>query len=142
MSGAPLSSPPLFWLGPVPLSGQVLSTWAIIAVLFVLCRWMRPRLQLAPGRLQALLEWLVEDAVPDPADAAGRPGTVPATDRHAVRVHPVRQPVVAGPGNEAPTAHIETDAALAGIVFVSVIVFGIRSRGLRGYLKPSPAPAG
>ena len=37
------------------------------------------------------------------------------------------------PGVEPPTAHLETDAALALIVFVAVAWFGIRSRGLRGY---------
>jgi F-type H+-transporting ATPase subunit a len=38
------------------------------------------------------------------------------------------------PGVEPPTAHIETDAALALMVFVAVIWFGIRAGGVRGYL--------
>jgi F-type H+-transporting ATPase subunit a len=45
------------------------------------------------------------------------------------------------PGVEPPTAHIETDAALALIVFVATIAYGIRSRGLVGYLKTFAEPS-
>ena len=45
------------------------------------------------------------------------------------------------PGKEAPTAHLETDAALALVVFVAVIVFGIRARGWRGYLRSFADPS-
>jgi F-type H+-transporting ATPase subunit a len=45
------------------------------------------------------------------------------------------------PGMKPPTGHIETPAALAAIVFLSVHYFGIRSRGLveyaRRYTKPN-----
>jgi len=44
------------------------------------------------------------------------------------------------PGIEPPTARIETDAALALIVFFAVIYFGIRARGLVGYLKTFAEP--
>jgi F-type H+-transporting ATPase subunit a len=44
------------------------------------------------------------------------------------------------PGVEPPTAQLETDAALALLVFLSVIWFGIRSGGLRGWLKSFAAP--
>jgi F-type H+-transporting ATPase subunit a len=44
------------------------------------------------------------------------------------------------PGVEPPTAHLETDAALACIVFGATIVLGLRSRGLLGYLKTFAEP--
>src|SRR3974377_370998 len=44
------------------------------------------------------------------------------------------------PGIEPPTARIETDAALALIVFFAVIYFGVRARGLVGYLKTFAEP--
>ncbi len=44
------------------------------------------------------------------------------------------------PGVEPPTAHIETDAALALLVFFAIICFGIRSGGLRGYLSTFASP--
>ena len=45
------------------------------------------------------------------------------------------------PGIEPPTAHIETDAALALIVFGAVFYFGIRARGLFGFLKTFAEPS-
>jgi F-type H+-transporting ATPase subunit a len=39
------------------------------------------------------------------------------------------------PGYLAPTASLSTTAALAACVFVSVPYFGIRKKGLKGYLK-------
>ena len=45
------------------------------------------------------------------------------------------------PGVEPPTAHLETDAALALIVFIAVVYFGIRSRGFRGYLATFAEPS-
>jgi len=44
------------------------------------------------------------------------------------------------PGIEPPTAHIETDAALGLFVFCSIIYFGIRARGVRGYLQTFAEP--
>jgi F-type H+-transporting ATPase subunit a len=45
------------------------------------------------------------------------------------------------PGVEPPTAHLETDAALALLVFLAVIWFGIRAGGLRGYLATFASPS-
>jgi F-type H+-transporting ATPase subunit a len=44
------------------------------------------------------------------------------------------------PGIEPPTAHVETDAALAALVFLAVIWFGIRANGVGGYLRSFAAP--
>jgi F-type H+-transporting ATPase subunit a len=44
------------------------------------------------------------------------------------------------PGVEPPTAHIETDAALGLIVFCSIIFFGVRVRGIGGYLRTFAEP--
>ena len=45
------------------------------------------------------------------------------------------------PGVEPPTAHLETDAALALLVFLAVIWFGIRAGGVRGYLATFATPS-
>ena len=44
------------------------------------------------------------------------------------------------PGVEAPTSKLETPAALALIVFFSVHYFGVRARGLSGYLASFAEP--
>jgi F-type H+-transporting ATPase subunit a len=140
---SPLVSEALFHLGPVPISAQVVCSWGIIAGLTLFSWLATRRLSLnAPGRLQALAELLVT--------------TLETQIRATIRVEPAPYLPLVGtlflyilcanlsalvPGNEPPTAHIETDAALALIVFVSVIVFGIRARGLRGYLQTFARPS-
>ncbi len=44
------------------------------------------------------------------------------------------------PGVEAPTAHLETDAAFGAIVFFSTIFYGVRVLGLPGYLATFTRP--
>ena len=45
------------------------------------------------------------------------------------------------PGVKTPTAHIETPAALAVLVFLSTHFFGIKSRGLTAYLRHYTQPS-
>ncbi|GAA4337410.1 F0F1 ATP synthase subunit A [Pigmentiphaga soli] len=142
MTGSPLSSPPLFHIGPVPIAAQVLSTWAIMAVLAVGCALLARRLRVEnPSRTQTAAEWFVElisqhivDVMRvEPAPYLPLVGTIFAYVLCANLSSLV-------PGNEPPTAHLETDAALALIVFCSVIAYGIRARGLGGYLKSFADP--
>jgi F-type H+-transporting ATPase subunit a len=44
------------------------------------------------------------------------------------------------PGVVPPTAHLETDIALALLVFLAVIYFGILAGGMRGYLASFAVP--
>jgi F-type H+-transporting ATPase subunit a len=44
------------------------------------------------------------------------------------------------PGVEPPTAHLETDTAFAALVFFATIFYGIRTRGLTGYLATFAEP--
>jgi len=45
------------------------------------------------------------------------------------------------PGVEPPTAYIETDAAFGLIVFCAIVYFGVRARGVGGYLKTFAKPS-
>jgi F-type H+-transporting ATPase subunit a len=45
------------------------------------------------------------------------------------------------PSVQPPTAHLETDAALAFLVFLAVVWFGIRAGGVRGYLATFASPS-
>ncbi len=44
------------------------------------------------------------------------------------------------PGVDPPTSHLETDAALGLLVFCAIIFYGIRTRGLIGYLATFAEP--
>ncbi len=139
---SPLGSVPLFHVGAIPVTSGVAITWAIMAILIVGSIAMRPRLSLVPSKVQAALE-LVVDAVDgqiretmqvDPSPYRAFIGTLFVFILVANWVSLV-------PGLEPPTAHIETDAALAILVFLAVIWFGVRAVGVRGYLATFAAPS-
>ena len=139
---SPLSSIALFHLGPVPISSAVLTTWGIMAVLVLGSLLLRRHLTLLPSATQAAFE-LVVDAVD---------GQI----RDTMRVQPARYRGFIGslfvfilvanwssliPGIVPPTAALETDAALALIVFIAVAWFGILAGGVRGYLSTFASPS-
>ncbi len=141
MIGSPLTLQPLFRLGPVPITGPVVVTWAIMVLLAGGAALATRRLQPVPGKMQALLELMVI--------------AVDGQIRDTMQADPARYRGLVGglflfilvanwsslvPGVEPPTAHIETDAALAAIVFVAMVGHGIRSRGALGYLKSFAEP--
>ena len=142
MIQSPLESAVLFHLGPVPVTTPVVITWALIAVLTLGSIWLTRHLQLRPNRVQALLETVVfgidsqirDITRSDPAPFRALIGTI-----FLFVLFANWSPLI--PGIEAPTATLETDAALALIVFCATILYGIRLRGLRGYLKTFAEPS-
>ncbi len=133
---SPLGSDVVFRLGPLAVTQPVITTWVIIALLAILARVILRRPALHAGAAQTVLEILVQAAA--------------AQIRDVMRCDPWPYlPLLASlfifllfanlstvvPGVSPPTAHIETPAALGGIVFLSVHYFGIRAQGLRHYLR-------
>lgn len=143
MNNSPLASEALLHLGPVPLQAQVLSTWVLMLLLVLGSRWLTRRLSVEqPGTLQALAEWFVE-TVEEQLRSSLRQNAGTYLPLIATLFLFVLFANLSGliPGNEPPTAHIETDAALAGIVFFAAIYFGIRAQGLGGYLRSFAKPS-
>jgi F-type H+-transporting ATPase subunit a len=139
---SPLQSIALFHLGPVPITEAVIATWAIMAVLVAGGMLVSRRLALVPSATQSAFELIVD--------------TVDSQIRDTMRVEPAPYRAFIGtlfvfiffanwstliPGVEPPTAHLETDAALALLVFLAVTWFGIRAGGLRGYLATFASPS-
>jgi F-type H+-transporting ATPase subunit a len=141
MASSPLASAILFHLGPVAITRPVVTTWVIMAVLTVGSRFLTRRLALHPSRRQAVLELgvtgimgQVEEVIrKDPRPFLPILGTL-FIFLIAANLSGVL------PGVEAPTGKLETPAALALIVFVSVHFFGVRARGLLGYLASFAQP--
>ena len=141
MIGSPLANTIVFTVGPVPITEPVVVTWGIMALLTGGSWWLTRRMRISPPTSQAALE-LVVDAI--------------ATQiRDTMRVAPGPFLPLIGtlflfiltsnwssllPGVEPPTAHLETDAALAAIVFGAMLWFGVRERGLFGYLASFAEP--
>jgi hypothetical protein len=138
---SPLESVILFQLGPLAITQAIVTTWAIMVVLvfggFLLTR----RLALAPTGRQAALELMVTNLDTQIRETTG---AKPAPYRGFIGTLFLFILVAnwssLAPGLDPPTAQLETDAALALLVFLSVIWFGVRGGGLAAISNPSPRP--
>jgi len=137
----PLASDVLFHIGPVPIGTAVVTTWVIMVVLTGISWLGMRRVQVHPGGLQLVLELVVETIDTQLTDILRR-DTHPYLPLIATLflflVFANLSAVV--PEAKPPTGHVETPAALAIIVFLSVHFFGIRVQGLRGYLAHYTRP--
>jgi F-type H+-transporting ATPase subunit a len=143
MAQSDLSIGVLFQIGPLAITNTVVTTWVIMAVLTLVAWLATRRLRLDPGPLQTALEGAVE-AMEETVWAS--------CPREGRRILPFIASlwvflVVANlggviPGVHSPTRDLSATAALALLVFLSVHWFGIRSAGLKAYLRhyltPSP----
>lgn len=134
---------PLFHLGPLAITSTVVTTWGIMAILW-LCAWLvSRRLSITPGPLQSAIEGMVV-AIESAVSAAA--------PQHARQIMPLIASlwiflVIANlcgliPGVHSPTRDLSATAALAILVFLSTHWYGIRIQGLQSYLKHylSPSP--
>ena len=132
-----------FYIGPFAISSTVVTTWGVMLLLGAFSWLVTRNLTLDPGPMQTMLEGVVsamEESIyavlPDRAQQL-LPfiGTLWIYIVFANLVGVV-------PHLHAPTGNLSVTAGLALLVFLSVHWFGIRSEGLRGYLRHylSPTP--
>ncbi len=141
--GNSLNSAVLFTLGDLQITLTVVTTWGIMALLgFV--SWLATK-SMGTNTRSGLLQTAAEGIVSTMEDAIAAP-------QHARQLLPFIATlwiylVVANllglvPGLESPTRDLSQTSALAILVFFSVHWFGIRSQGLKNYLRhyltPSP----
>ena len=141
MTDSPLSTPIAFMLGPVPVATPVVVTWGIVLALVATTALLTFRLRPHPGTAQTVMELVVS--------------TLDAQIEATIQGDPAPYRVLVGtlflfiltanwvsiiPGVDPPTAHLETDAALAFVVFVATICYGVKSKGVVGYLKTFAEP--
>jgi F-type H+-transporting ATPase subunit a len=143
MTGSATFITEVFRLGPLGISNTVVVTWAIMLALGGAAWAATRRLRLSPGPWQVVVEGIVsaiEDAIrtvlPD----------------HFRQVMPfiatlwifilVANLVSLIPGVRSPTGDLSLTAALAILVFLAVHWYGLRTQGvknyLRHYLQPNP----
>lgn len=138
---SPLTSTVLFHVGPAAISRPVVTTWIIMIALTAFCWLATRRLQKQPGVRQAALELVVagiEQQIGEIIRNQPRP-YLPLLGTLFIFLVAANLSGLL-PGVEAPTSKLETPAALALIVFLSVHYYGVRSRGLRGYLASFAEP--
>lgn len=134
-----------YWLriGPINISETVLTTCGIMFVLVVSAFFMTRRLSIQPSPLQAAIEGVVSSI--EAAINAVAP-------QHSRQLLPfigslwifivVANLVGLIPGVHSPTRDLSATAALAFLVFLASHWFGIRTQGIKNYLKHylSPSP--
>jgi F-type H+-transporting ATPase subunit a len=132
-----------FTIGSLLISSSVITTWGIIMVLALAAFLTTRHLQLFPGIVQSIVESVftaIDDAILAVAPEHGR----------------LIMPFVASlwlflvianltgliPGLHSPTRDLSVTSALAILVFMSVHWFGIKTQGLKSYLRHylSPSP--
>ncbi|MCH5375380.1 MAG: F0F1 ATP synthase subunit A [Planctomycetes bacterium] len=142
MDASPLAVDIVFHIGPVPISRAVATTWAIMAVLAVFLSVALRHPTVKPGPVQAALEIVVTTIAAQLREILDRDPWPFMPLLGSLFIFLVLANLAAIlPGATPPTGHIETPAALALIVFLSVHFFGIRARGgwryLRHYAEPN-----
>ena len=129
-------------IGPVEITDTVVTTWGLMLVLWIFSWLVTRRMRDRPGALQTAVEGgisAIEEAVQS------------VLPEHARLVLPFIGTLwvflvlanLSGliPGLHSPTRDLSATAALAILVFLSAHWYGIRSQGLRIYLRHYLAPS-
>jgi F-type H+-transporting ATPase subunit a len=141
MNHSPLETTALFHIGPVAVTEPVIVTWVIMAFLTLLAVAVTRRLSLLPSKAQTVLELFVSAIDSQIRDTMQvEPGPYRALIGTIFIFILVANWSSLAPGVEAPTAHLETDAAFGAIVFCATIFYGVRALGLSGYLATFTKP--
>jgi len=141
MEASPLTNTVLFHIGAVPITRPVVTTWAIMLVLSAGSWAITRRLTLKSSPRQDVLELIVTQIADQIRDVM-RKDPLPFLPLIATLFIFLVVANLSGilPGTQAPTARLETPAALASIVFLSIHYFGVRAHGFFGYLASFAKP--
>lgn len=143
MEGSGLSPAPLIEIGPIAITRTVLDSLVVSGVLIASAAMVRLGLGRRRSGWPVAAEMLVEHFEDLMCDMFGRDPR-PYTPMVVTLALFVAAANLVGlvPGLRAPTADLSTTSALAVVVFLAVPFYGIRARGLSGYLRhylePSP----
>jgi len=127
----------VFTVGPLEVTSTVVNTWAMMLLLGGGAYLMGRNLKLRPGLVQNMLEWIVEAIEKLIRAMVGVEDTaifLPVVGTLAFFIGTANL-IGLLPGLKSPTPDINTPLAMALVVFFSVPYFGIRTRGVWGYLK-------
>ncbi len=127
----------VFTAGPIQVTSTVVNTWIMIGLLFFAAFWIGRSLRVRPGMFQNAFEFFEEairNLITENIGADHPDLFFPLIATLAIFIG-VSNLLGLLPGLRSPTTDINTPLAMALVVFISVPYFGIRTRGLWGYLK-------
>jgi F-type H+-transporting ATPase subunit a len=131
----------IFSVGPLHISDTVITTWIVMAVISAISFLATRRLSIRPSAPQEIIEAAFE--------------AVEKTVKEVLPVEPLAALPVLGtiwiligfsnligllPGLRTPTADLNTTFAFAVISYSMTHVFGIKTRGIKGYLSHYKEP--
>ena len=133
----------LFHVGPLEVTAEVTTMWALMALLVLVSILATKGLKDKPGTLQNIAEMAVEKLQNYYGGILG--------EKRTARYFPLLATLFifilcnnfsgllpgAGviPGFKAPTSSLSVTAGLSLVVFVSLHVLGVQAHGVKGYLK-------
>jgi F-type H+-transporting ATPase subunit a len=131
---------PLLFLENHYLPGHVTYTWFVVALLALLSFVATRRLEIYPGRLQNVMETVVDVLRSLLDDTMGHQGRkfFPLIATLGIFILTANL-IGLIPGFESPTANINTNAAMALVVFFSTHVVGVMNHGFK-YFKQFLGP--
>jgi F-type H+-transporting ATPase subunit a len=127
----------VFTIGPIQVTSTVINTWIMIAMLGIGAFFVGRSFKVRPGLGQNAIEWLVEGIkglISKNIESKQTEQFFPLVFTLAIFIGCANLLGLI-PGLQSPTPDINTPIAMALVVFISVPYFGIRNRGLGGYLK-------
>jgi len=137
----------LFSIGPLEVTGAVVTMWVIIAVLGIVS-WLATRnLKEVPGPLQTVAEWSVTKLREMYSDGLNRKALdkyLPALGTFFIFILTSNYSGLlpgAGKAFSVPTASLSVTAGLAICAFLLNQFAGIRAKGLWGYFKMLCGPS-
>jgi F-type H+-transporting ATPase subunit a len=141
MKGIGISSETIFSVGPLHISDTVITTWVVMAVISAISFLATRRLSIKPSALQEIIEAAfeaiektVEEVLPvEPCAAVPVLGTIWILIGCSNLIGLL-------PGLKTPTADLNTTFAFAVISYSMTHVFGIKTRGIKGYLSHYKEP--
>ena len=124
----------VFTILGIPIRDTVISTWVMMVFIVAVAIIVNRR---QPVALEMLVDFLTDTV----SGVVGRPSAafLPLLGTLAIFIA-VANSMSAVPFLTSPTADVNTPLALALVVFFSVHYFGIRAKGLIGYIKDLSSP--
>ncbi|GAB4405190.1 MAG: F0F1 ATP synthase subunit A [Anaerolineales bacterium] len=163
---APLAAETIFHLGPIPVTNSMLTSVLVVILLLVLAWLATRKMQLIPGRYQAMWEMVVEFLLDLSVDTAGKkvgrivfpliatffifiltanwmgllPGIGPSIYVEVAEAAEHGTEIVHVPLFRAANADLNMTAAMALLSITIVQIAGVAVNGVKGYLKHLASP--
>jgi F-type H+-transporting ATPase subunit a len=132
----------IFSIGPVVIKNTVIITWFVMAFIIVASYLITRRLSIKPGVFQEIFEAIIESAEKTIKD------TLPVSPWTVIPFITTLWIFIGAsnligliPGFMTPTSDINTTVAFAIISYSMMHVFGLKTMGLKNYLKHYTEPS-